>query len=227
MKRHTQSNYDVPGPSLPGYPGFLALMALYTFIQERVDIAVIETGVGGENDSTNVIQSPTVTGITTIGLDHVHVLGDSLEEIAWHKAGILKEGSPACTVEQESSVLKVLQDRARERRISGPLQIVPEHVVSRYAVTTEPDMSFQRRNASLAIALVEVCLKALHPQFIMTPQLVSSLTKTELPGRSQVIVEDKLEWFVSSAHNELSIAVASAWYKNAVKSYKYARQYFV
>ena len=227
MKRHTQGDCGVRGPPLPGYPGYLALMALYTFIQEGVNIAVIETGIGGENDSTNVIQSPTVTGITTIGLDHVHVLGDSLDKIAWHKAGIFKEGSPAYTVEQDGSVLKVLRDRATERGISGHLQIVPEHLVSGYAVTIEPDMPFQRRNASLAIVLVEVCLKALYPEFIMTPQLVSSLTKTELPGRSQVIKEDKLEWFVSSAHNELSIDVASLWYKNVIKNTKYARQYFI
>lgn len=221
MKQHTQREADVPGPRVPGYPGFLALMALYTFVQEGVDVAVIETGIGGENDSTNVIQSPVVTGITTIGLDHVNVLGDSLDKIAWHKAGIFKESSPAYTVEQDSSVLKVLQDRAAEKGISGQLQVVSEHLASRYAVTVKPDMPFQRRNASLAVALVEACLKALRPEFRMTPAVVSSLTKTELPGRSQIIKKDKLEWFVTSAHNELSINVAAAWYKGAIKSHRY------
>lgn len=221
MKQHTQREADVPGPRIPGYPGFLALMALYTFVQEGVGVAVIETGIGGENDSTNVIESPTVTGITTIGFDHLNVLGDSLDKIAWHKAGIFKESSPAYTVEQDSTVLKILQNRAAEKKISGQLQIVSEHLASRYAVIIEPDMPFQRRNASLAVALVEACLKALRPEFRMTPQVVSSLTKTELPGRSQIFKEDKLEWFVTSAHNELSIDVAAAWYKGAIKSFKY------
>jgi folylpolyglutamate synthase len=220
IKQNTQREGDLSGPRVPRYPGFLALMALYTFVQEGVNVAVIETGIGGENDSTNVIQSPTVTGITTIGLDHMNVLGDSLDKIAWHKAGIFKEASPAYTVEQNSSVLEVLQNRAAEKRISGQLQVVPEQLASRYAVTIEPDMPFQRRNASLAVALVEACLKALRPGFTMTPQIASSLTKTELPGRSQMIKEEKLEWFITSAHNELSIDVAASWYKDAVESFK-------
>lgn len=218
IQQHTQREGD--GPRIPGYPGFLALMALYTFVQEGVDVAIIETGIGGENDSTNVIQSPTVTGITTIGLDHVNVLGDSLDKIAWHKAGIFKEGSPAYTVEQDSSVLKVLQNRAVEKRISGQLQVVSEQLASQYAVTVEPDMPFQRRNASLAVALVEACLKVLQPEFSMTPQVVSSLTRTELPGRSQILKEEKLEWFITSAHNELSINVAASWYTGAIQSSK-------
>ncbi|KAF1353031.1 FolC bifunctional protein [Lizonia empirigonia] len=216
IKQHTQREGD--GPRVPGYPGFLALMGLYAFVQEGVDVAIIETGIGGENDSTNVIRSPTVTGITTIGLDHVNVLGDSLDKIAWHKAGIFKEGSPAYTVEQDSSVLEVLRTRAVEKRVFGQLQVVSEQLANRYAATVKPDMPFQRRNASLAIALVETCLKALRPEFRMTPQIANSLTKTELPGRSQIIKEEKLEWFVTSAHNELSIDVVASWYSGAIKS---------
>ncbi|RMZ71112.1 Folylpolyglutamate synthase [Pyrenophora seminiperda CCB06] len=219
MKNHHTSDCK-SGPSLPGYPGFLALLGIYVLVKEKVDISIVETGVGGENDSTNVIPNPTVTGITTIGLDHVNVLGNSLSSIAWHKAGIFKQGSPAYTTMQEDSVLTVLQDRAREKRISGNLSIVPENLVDCYAVTVEPNMAFQRRNASLAIALVDSCLKALYPHFMMTPELARSIERTELPGRSQIVKTAKLVWYISCAHNEISIEVASKWYAEAVKHSK-------
>jgi folylpolyglutamate synthase len=206
------------GPSLPGYPGFLALLALYIFVKQGVEVAIVETGVGGENDSTNVIPCPAATGITTIGLDHTDVLGNDLRSIAWHKSGIFKQHSPAYTVEQESSVLEVLQKRAEERRTRGPLVVVPENLVAKYWVTVSPDMPFQRQNASLAIVLVEAYLRSLHPTFKMTPDLVMNIGSTELPGRSQVIKRGEIEWYISSAHNELSAGAASAWYKCAVNS---------
>ena len=84
-------------PTAPGakpvYFRFLTLMAFHTYMSEGVDAAVIECGIGGAYDSTNVIQQPAVTGITSLGIDHVGVLGNTLPEIAWHKAGIIKKGS--------------------------------------------------------------------------------------------------------------------------------------
>lgn len=59
-------------------------------MQEKVDVAIFEVGVGGEYDSTNILENPIVCGITALGLDHVSVLGNTLESIAWHKAGIIK-----------------------------------------------------------------------------------------------------------------------------------------
>lgn len=55
-----------------------------------MDCAILEVGVGGENDSTNIIERPVVCGITALGLDHISVLGDTIDKIAWHKAGIFK-----------------------------------------------------------------------------------------------------------------------------------------
>jgi folylpolyglutamate synthase len=59
-------------------------------MQENVDVAILEVGVGGEYDSTNIIENPIVCGITALGLDHVTVLGNTIDSIAWHKAGIIK-----------------------------------------------------------------------------------------------------------------------------------------
>jgi folylpolyglutamate synthase len=216
MERYYRLGSDT-SPSLPGYPGFLTLLGLYIIVKEGVNVAIVETGIGGENDSTNVIPSPTVVGITTIGLDHVNVLGSELRSIAWHKAGIFKQDSPAYTVEQDSVALEVLKERAEEKNILGPLGIVSERLVADYAVIVSPDLAFQRQNASLAIVLSESCLKVMRPDFKMTQELVKSIEKTELPGRSQIIQTGRLTWYISSAHNEISIEAAAMWYEDAVK----------
>jgi folylpolyglutamate synthase len=80
----------------------------------------VEVGIGGEYDSTNIIPKPTCTGITSLGIDHVTILGDTLENIAWHKGGIYKEGVTALTVEQPSSALEVLRQRAAEKEVLIP-----------------------------------------------------------------------------------------------------------
>ena len=77
-------------PDKPIYFRYLTLVALHAFVEEKVDCAILEVGVGGEYDSTNVIEKPVVCGITALGLDHVSVLGDTIDQIAWHKAGIMK-----------------------------------------------------------------------------------------------------------------------------------------
>ena len=65
-------------------------MAFHVFLQEKVDATVLEVGIGGTYDSTNVIPKPLVTGITALGIDHIYVLGNTLEEIAGQKGGIYK-----------------------------------------------------------------------------------------------------------------------------------------
>ncbi|KAL8942313.1 MAG: hypothetical protein Q9211_001430 [Gyalolechia sp. 1 TL-2023] len=107
----------------PSYFRFLTLMAFHTYMSEGVDTAIIECGIGGEYDSTNIIISPSVTGITSLGIDHVQILGDTIEEIAWHKAGIMKPGTPAYTVPQPPAAETVICQRAKEK--SPPLTWVP------------------------------------------------------------------------------------------------------
>jgi folylpolyglutamate synthase len=70
------------------------LLSVHVFAKAGVDVAVYETHCGGGYDCTNVIK-PTVTGITTLGIDHTRMLGPSIESIAWHKAGIFKTNAPA------------------------------------------------------------------------------------------------------------------------------------
>ena len=86
-------------------------MAVQHFAEEKVDIAIIETGMGGRLDSTNVVKS-IISVITNIGYDHIQFLGDTLEKIAIEKAGIIKPGIPIIIGETQKEVLKVFQDKA-------------------------------------------------------------------------------------------------------------------
>ncbi|MTD38424.1 bifunctional folylpolyglutamate synthase/dihydrofolate synthase [Erwinia sp. CPCC 100877] len=92
----------------------LTVMALDYFLDEKVDIAIVEVGLGGLLDSTNVVR-PMLTGITTIGKDHTEILGDTLEKIAFQKAGIIKENIPVVTGNIGAEALAVIDDVAREK----------------------------------------------------------------------------------------------------------------
>lgn len=95
-------------------------MAYHAFISERVDATILEVGLGGLLDPTNLVPSPIVTGVSSLGLDHVHILGESLGEIAGHKGGIFKPGVPALTVQQHySETIDVLRARAHELKVGG------------------------------------------------------------------------------------------------------------
>uniref|UniRef100_A0A915P8H4 tetrahydrofolate synthase n=1 Tax=Meloidogyne floridensis TaxID=298350 RepID=A0A915P8H4_9BILA len=91
---------------MPGYFKFLTIMAFYIFYVEKVDVAIVEVGIGGENDCTNIIQNPIVCGITTLDLDHTSILGSTIPEIAWHKAGIAKSNCTLLTVEQPPEAIE-------------------------------------------------------------------------------------------------------------------------
>lgn len=103
---------------MPGYFKFLTLMAFRYFLDSKVDVAIIEVGIGGENDCTNVIQNPIVCGCSTLDFDHCRILGHSLEEIAWQKAGIMKPKSIFIAVKPESeSIIKVFKERSKEKNV--------------------------------------------------------------------------------------------------------------
>jgi len=79
------------------------------------DIVIWETGLGGRFDSTNVV-NPILSMITNVGLDHIHILGDTIEKIAWDKAGIIKSGVPVITAVEDEGAFKVIEEIAREKR---------------------------------------------------------------------------------------------------------------
>lgn len=206
----------------PPYFRFLTLMSLHAFLSEGVDAAVYEVGVGGEYDATNIIAQPAATGISMLGIDHVAVLGHTIEEIAWHKAGILKHGSPAFTVEQLPGAMGVVSQRAKEKGVA--LNVVP--VDPRLLdVKITPDAKFQKQNASLAISLTEAVMQRLEPNFELRSghlpkEFVEGLEKVALRGRCETKVEGNIRWFIDGAHTADSLKVSAQWFGG--ESSKYA-----
>ncbi len=102
----------------------LVAMAFILFFEESVDFQVLETGLGGKLDATNIIPSPLVSVITSLSLDHTKILGDSLQEIAQEKAGIIKPKVPVVSSAQSVEAMKVLEQRCLE---TGSLLSVPSN----------------------------------------------------------------------------------------------------
>ncbi|ROW07990.1 hypothetical protein VMCG_03656 [Cytospora schulzeri] len=212
---------DAEVGSKPIYARYLTLMAFHVFLREGVDVAVVETGVGGEYDATNVVGRPLATGITTLGIDHVFVLGSTVEEIAWHKAGIMKAGCPAFAVEQTAfpSAEGVLRARAGEKGVG--LRIVGvDPRLERSGVDVRPDAAFQKRNVSLAVALAETALEKLDPEGFrrdeerLPAEFKDGIEQVVWRGRCEVKEEEggRVRWHIDGAHTTDSLKVAAKWF---------------
>ncbi|KAJ1723225.1 Folylpolyglutamate synthetase [Coemansia erecta] len=201
-------------PTMPMYFRFLTLMAYHLFLEEGVDVAIMEVGVGGMFDSTNVIRKPVVCGIASLGIDHQNALGTTIEQIAWHKAGIIKTGVPAFTVPQSESALEVIKIRASE--CSAPLSVVPplEGDSQKLGVPG----NHQRTNAALATALCGKWIQSQIPDAsadTVDSWISNGLSQASWPGRSQTFVSPRhpsLVWHVDGAHTVESIAACGQWF---------------
>lgn len=202
----------VPLGSRPTYARYLTLMSWHAFLQEDVDVAVYETGVGGEFDVTNLVQKPLATGVSALGIDHVNVLGDTIEKISWHKAGIMKMGSAAFSTTQVPPAANVLEQRAKEKQVNLVTLDVDPRLQN---VKVKPDAEFQKQNATLAVALAETAVKrlGLETDFTLLPQeFVDGLEQTAFRGRCEVKVEDTITWYLDGAHTADSLKVSTAWF---------------
>jgi folylpolyglutamate synthase len=188
---------------MSGYPSFLTLLAFYVFEQKAVDVAIIETGMGGEADTTNIIDAPIVTGISALGLDHTARLGNTIQSIAWHKAGIFKRGRPAWSVPQPVEASEVLRARADEKGTT--VRFVDREILTTLGVTVKPDVMFQRENAALALSLATTYVSQLDPPGEISPSVARCIETTEMPVKFEILPRGKWTWVLSSAHNEMSI----------------------
>ncbi|KIW25281.1 uncharacterized protein PV07_08472 [Cladophialophora immunda] len=202
----------------PRYLQLIALLAIHTFSQEGAQAAIFETHHGGEYDATNVVSSPVVTGITSIGLDHLAQLGPGIEDIAWHKAGIFKNGTPAFSAPQVPAVEAVLRSRAAEKGVQFEVvPIRPSLPPNANALRAQ----VQRINCSLAIALVNAFVSRKSPfeeNTLSEQDIQRGIDNFSWPGRFEVIKTDKCAWFLDGAHNELSIGQAVKWFAEITMS---------
>jgi len=187
------------------HPSFFEMvnaMAFLYFQKEKVDLAICETGLGGELDSTNVV-NPLVSVITSISNDHTEILGDSLEAIAQAKAGIIKEGTPVLIGDLPEIAQSVICQKAKEK--NAPLYSITETFGGDLSNYPETNLhgSFQRKNAALALLVTKV-LKGHFP--IAEDVVLAALQNVYLPGRWQEIeLKNKSTLILDSAHNEESI----------------------
>ncbi|KAI0109211.1 tetrahydrofolylpolyglutamate synthase [Nemania sp. FL0031] len=204
----------VPTPPRPIYARYLTLMSYHVFIQMGVDAAVYETGIGGEYDATNIVDRPLASGISTLGIDHVFALGDTVEKIAWHKAGIMKPGSAAFTIEQVPGAAQVLQERANDKGVFLKVLDVDPRLEG---VKIRPDALFQKKNASLGVALAETALQKLDPNFkpnaaALSKEFVDGLEQVVWRGRCEVKPEGPIIWHIDGAHTVDSLKMATRWF---------------
>lgn len=165
------------------YPSFFEVMTAVAFLEFqkcRVDIAIFETGLGGRLDSTNVIQ-PEISIITSIGLDHCEMLGNTLTEIASEKAGIFKKRTPALWGWLPEEANRVME--AVSQKLNCPVQDL-SGLAKEELPNTNLSGSFQSRNAALARQAVQILV----PKFPLTKAGINqALTQVSLAGRWQVV----------------------------------------
>lgn len=200
-------------------------MALHAYLEEGVDSAVIECGIGGEHDSTNILTEPTVTAVTSLGIDHTAMLGSTLPEIAWHKAGIFKTGSIAFTAPQKEEAIKVLQERAAAKDTA--LHVIDVHPsLKNDEIKLGLSASFQKVNASVAIAAAAAHLRSLGhtsvpdptitPHIQLPPEFIKGLEGVRWPGRCEVRREENVAWHIDAGHTLESIEVTGRWFAEQI-----------
>ncbi|TVV70099.1 bifunctional folylpolyglutamate synthase/dihydrofolate synthase [Streptococcus pneumoniae] len=190
------------------------------FASEQVDVAIMEVGMGGLLDSTNVCQ-PILTGITTIGLDHVALLGDTLESIAEQKAGIIKQGMPLVTGRIAPEALAVI-DRIAEEEDAPRLAYGTDYQVRHQESVVTGEVFdytsavrqgrfqtsllglYQIENAGMAIALLDTFCQEDGRELASNDFLGQALEETSWPGRLEIVSRDPL-MILDGAHNPHAI----------------------
>ena len=211
----------------------LTIIALLYFYRKKVDFVVLETGIGGLFDRTNIVENPIVSVITSIGFDHMKILGSTLEDIAYQKAGIIKKESETVLFEQIPSVNKVFIDKCKEEK--NKLHIVKEKDIKDYSFNDEYQFfsykayknlktnlkgKVQINNSMLAIEAIEIIKKK---GFIISRKAIrEGLATVTNPGRMETIY-DNPKIIYDGAHNipaiENLLEMINMYYPNKEKTY--------
>lgn len=228
------------GEERPPYFKFLTLLALNVFWREAVDVAIMEVGIGGRYDCTNIVRRPRACGITSLGIDHTSILGKTIEEIAWHKVGIAKAGVPLIVdAKQPPSAMKVI--RAEAEKVGCPVFVAPS--LQEYDWGHFPPMEIglygevQRQNASMALQLSRAFLLQQENScnfdgraFSLDVADALGLKLCSWPGRSQVVSlkyhspetlangnvaeEENVHFLLDCAHTKESCEACTKWFNH-------------
>ncbi|CAH8429791.1 unnamed protein product [Schistosoma turkestanicum] len=233
----TKTSISVPMPSFLHY---IFVMACKAFIDEKVDVGIFEVGIGGRYDHTNIFKNPYVTVITSLALEHTNILGNTLAEIAWDKAGIFKTGSIAVVShgQPDEAMQKIIEEAESVR---CPLYVAPpldslsttENMIEPVKkifekITTLP--SSQLLNLALSLTVVNHWLAKLHgktnndnieniglqPTFEWkpSPDFLLNALSARWPGRWQIVIRKNITYFLDGAHTVESLQSAIKWFQN-------------
>lgn len=224
------------GENMPSYFSFLTILAFHIFLEERVDCAIMEVGIGGTYDPTNIIEKPIACGITTLDFDHTNILGNTLKSIAWSKAGIIKEGTCVFTVDHDQEeVLEVIRSRADAKSsrvfICKPIDAEAE------GIELGIKGRVQQINASVACHLARYFLIKTRPSIErslpaisqpddliiefsspLTEAFRSGLEDCSWPGRCQIVHYPRIKFFLDGAHTKKSMQNCLEWYMQTTKN---------
>jgi len=205
-------------PQLPSFFEILTAQALLHFAESGVELAVLEVGMGGRLDATNIVD-PLISIVTDISLDHTEWLGPTIAAITREKAGILRRNGTMITLPQHPEANEVLGEVAAELGVStlsaaAYVPLIGARVTGAYSIEALGEQvvvdsplagDHQHRNVALAIAAA-VELKSGHG-FPITPEsLAAGIRQTRWPGRLEQILAHGAEWILDVAHN-----AAGAW----------------
>ena len=170
-------------------------MAFDYFAKEKVNIAIIEVGLGGRLDSTNII-TPEVSVITNIGLDHTQFLGETLPEIAFEKAGIIKKNTPVVIGEKQEEVQRVFIEKAKE--LNAEISFASD---DNQSYKTDLLGEYQQKNLNTAVLAIEKLKNFNVNENQITKGLLNVVKNTNLKGRWQVLKESP-KVICDTAHNK-------------------------
>jgi len=198
-------------PEMPTEFDFVTAMAMVYFAREGCDIVVLEVGVGGALDSTNIIPAPEVAVITNIGLDHTDLLGDTVEKIAAVKAGIIKEGCHAVVYRGTESVEKVYEDICKEKQVplaKADFAGLTLHSHDLYGQCFDCGSrknlelpllgGHQLHNAAVVLAVMDALIQ--RGWNIPEERIYQGMKEVSWPGRFDIICRDPL-FIIDGGHN--------------------------
>lgn len=215
-------------PQLPSYFEILTALAFLFFAEKKVDIAVLEVGMGGRLDATNVVE-PLLSIVTDISLDHMEWLGPTIGAIAREKAGILRRGGVLVTLPQHPEANQALGEVAMELNVRG-VSAVPympgagepsgSYCIDVLGAGIEVDSplkgAHQHRNIALAIAAA-VELAQQHEIPISPQAIAEGIRQTRWPGRLERLTSKGIDWILDVAHNPAGVWALRAGLANMLR----------
>ncbi|KAJ6647767.1 Folylpolyglutamate synthase, mitochondrial [Pseudolycoriella hygida] len=209
----------------------LTVMACKIFLDENVDVAIIECHIGGENCVTNFIDNVKTVGLTLISMEHTDVLGDTIEEIVWQKSGIVKNKSDVYTTKQNFVYDALLQKRVKAQEAN--LHYVPENF--EYCCNNEQvwkeicSNPAKELNLSLSIQLAfdwikrnrtkvknkDMITQITENHLHVPDEILIGLQNSKLTGHCEIVKHKNKTFYFDGAHTIESIEVVAKWFRNS------------